>query len=77
MSKWIDGLRKTKRSTTADRDVMKLSSLEKSLNEVQVALRHLKQNVEIPEVHLDINEHIKQIVESAKTQGKKPNAGWI
>jgi len=74
LCKWIDGLRKAKRSGTGD---LKLTSLEKSLNEVQVHLRHLKQNVDIPEVHLEINDHIKQIVEAAKVQGRRPNAGLL
>jgi hypothetical protein len=74
LSKWIDGVRRARRPT-GDRDVTKLAPLEKSLNEVQVALRHLKQNVDIPEVHLEINDHIKQIVETARKEGRKPNAG--
>lgn len=72
---WIDSLRRIKRS--GDRDQLKFGPLEKSLNEVQVTLRHLKQNVDIPEVQLEINPHIKQIVEAARSQGRKPNAGII
>jgi DNA repair ATPase RecN len=73
LSKWIEGFRHIKRSS--DRDLSKLAPIEKSLNEVQVALRHLKQNVEIPELHLEINPHIQQIVDAAKAQKRKPNPG--
>ena len=73
LSKWIEGFRHIKRSS--DRDQSKLAPIEKSLNEVQVALRHLKQNVEIPELRLEINPHIQQIVDAAKTQRRKPNPG--
>jgi hypothetical protein len=73
VGKMIDGIRRIKRR--GDRDVAKLNPLEKSLNEVKAALRNLKQNVEIPEVQLEFNEHIKQIVETARAQGRKPNAG--
>lgn len=70
LSKWIEGFRHIKRSS--DRDQSKLAPIEKSLNEVQVALRHLKQNVEIPELRFEINPHIQQIVDAAKAQNRKP-----
>ena len=73
VSKLINGIRRIKRA--GDRDSQKLAPLEKALNEVQVALRHLEQNVDIPEVLLEFNPHILQIVETARAQGKKPNAG--
>jgi hypothetical protein len=73
VGKVIDGIRRIKRR--GDRDMALLNPLEKSLNQIKAALRNLKQNVEIPEVQLEFNEHIKQIVETARAQGRRPNTG--
>jgi hypothetical protein len=53
-----------------------MTSLEKLLNEVQVILRQLTQNNNT-EFHLEINPYIKQIVELARAEGKRPNAGML
>ncbi|CAK5084784.1 unnamed protein product [Meloidogyne enterolobii] len=70
LTKWMQGFRHFKR--LFDRDQSKLTPIEKSLNELQVALRHLEQNIEIPELCLQINPHIQQIVDAAKSQNRKP-----
>jgi len=73
LTKWMQGFRHFKR--LFDRDQSKLTPIEKSLNELQVALRHLEQNIEIPELCLQINPHIQQIVDAAKSQNRKPKPG--
>lgn len=73
VSRWIEGVRKTKK--LGERDGLKLAPLEKSLNEVQLVLRHMKQNIEIPEVILEHDPNVQQVVDEARKEGRKPNAG--
>ncbi|CAD5206375.1 unnamed protein product [Bursaphelenchus okinawaensis] len=47
-------------------------AVEKGLNEVEVALVHLKQNIEIPDVDLIVHPKVQAIVDAAKEAGRKP-----
>lgn len=46
-------------------------SIGKLLNEMEVLIR--QQNIDIPEVHLVINEKVKEIVEKARQENRKPS----
>ncbi|KAL3112905.1 hypothetical protein niasHT_015611 [Heterodera trifolii] len=73
VTQWLDELRRIKKP--GERDGPKLGPLEKSLNDLQAAVRHLKQNIEIPEVVLEFDSNIQQIVDVARKENRKPNAG--
>ncbi|KAI6221986.1 Dynein heavy chain, cytoplasmic [Aphelenchoides besseyi] len=48
-------------------------AVQKSLNEAEINLLHLKQNIDIPDVELIIHPKILQAVEKAHARGTKPN----
>jgi dynein heavy chain 1 len=48
-------------------------SVEKGLTDVEVALLHLKQNIEIPDVELAIHPKILAAIESAQSRNAKAN----
>ncbi|KAI6234432.1 hypothetical protein M3Y99_00794000 [Aphelenchoides fujianensis] len=48
-------------------------AVEKGLNEVEVALLHLRQNIDIPDVELVVHPKILQAVERARERGTKAN----
>jgi dynein heavy chain 1 len=48
-----------------------IPSIEKNLNDAEVALLHLKQNIDIPDVELAINPKIQAAVERARSNGTK------
>jgi hypothetical protein len=50
ITRFAGGFRRIKEQRVGDRDISKLTPLEKSLNDVRVALRNLQQNIEIPQV---------------------------
>ncbi|CAJ0934299.1 unnamed protein product, partial [Mesorhabditis belari] len=59
-------------SGRGDRDGDKLApAVEKNLNEAEVALLHLQQNIDIPEINLIINPHIQQAIQLAIDQGRR------
>ena len=78
VSKYIEQIRQIRgqqHKSVADRDnAVKFAPLERSLNEVQVSLRNLKQNIEIPEVTLEHHPEIKRIVEKAHAEQRRPAA---
>uniref|UniRef100_A0A183BLW5 Dynein heavy chain, cytoplasmic n=2 Tax=Globodera pallida TaxID=36090 RepID=A0A183BLW5_GLOPA len=73
VTRWLDEVRRIKKP--GERDGPKMGPLEKALNEVHAAVRHLKQNIDIPEVVLEFDESIQQIVDVARKESRKPNAG--
>lgn len=48
-----------------------IPTIEKNLNDAEVALIHLKQNIEIPDVELVVHPKIQSAVEKAKANGSK------
>uniref|UniRef100_A0AC35TT30 DHC_N1 domain-containing protein n=1 Tax=Rhabditophanes sp. KR3021 TaxID=114890 RepID=A0AC35TT30_9BILA len=46
-------------------------TVEKNLSEVEVALLHLKQNIDIPEIDLEIDPYIAEIVKKANEANRK------
>uniref|UniRef100_A0A915D7E3 AAA+ ATPase domain-containing protein n=1 Tax=Ditylenchus dipsaci TaxID=166011 RepID=A0A915D7E3_9BILA len=63
-----------KESRRGDRDGVKLApAIEKSLNEAEVAIRHLQQNIDIPEINLAINPIILNIVAKARSENTGVN----
>lgn len=63
-----------KESRRGDRDGVKLApTIEKSLNEAEVAIRHLQQNIDIPEVNLQFNSQVQNAVNKARTENRKPS----
>lgn len=47
-------------------------TVEKNLNEAEVALLHLQQNIEIPDINLIIHPTIQSLIQKAVAEGKKP-----
>ena len=43
------------------------------MNELEVGLLHLQQNIEIPEISLQVNPIIQSVVRKAKEAGRKPS----
>ncbi|KAF8367390.1 dhc-1 [Pristionchus pacificus] len=63
----------TRETAKGERDGDKLvPAVEKSLNEAEVALLHLQQNIEIPEINLVINPHIQGVIAAAAAKKEKP-----
>ncbi|WKX92001.1 hypothetical protein Q1695_010215 [Nippostrongylus brasiliensis] len=61
-----------KESGRGERDGDKLApTVEKNLNEAEVALLHLQQNIDIPEINLVINPHIQAAIQKASKEGRK------
>ncbi|KAJ1368590.1 hypothetical protein KIN20_029753 [Parelaphostrongylus tenuis] len=61
-----------KESGRGERDGDKLAPIvEKNLNEAEVALLHLQQNIDIPEINLVINPHIQAAIQKASKEGRK------
>ncbi|KAK5965130.1 hypothetical protein GCK32_004027, partial [Trichostrongylus colubriformis] len=61
-----------KESGRGERDGDKLApTVEKNLNEAEVALLHLQQNIDIPEINLVINPHIQAAIQKANKEGRK------
>uniref|UniRef100_A0A1I7XR26 DHC_N1 domain-containing protein n=1 Tax=Heterorhabditis bacteriophora TaxID=37862 RepID=A0A1I7XR26_HETBA len=61
-----------KESGRGERDGDKLApTVEKNLNEAEVALLHLQQNIDIPEINLVINPHIQSAIQKASKEGRK------
>ncbi|CAI4230233.1 unnamed protein product [Auanema sp. JU1783] len=61
-----------KESGRGEKDGDKLApAVEKLLNEAEVALLHLQQNIDIPEINLIINPHIQSAIQKAATEGRK------
>ena len=50
-----------------------MPSVQKKMNELEVGLLHLQQNIEIPEISLQVNQVIQSVVRKAKETGKKPS----
>uniref|UniRef100_A0A0K0DJN9 DHC_N1 domain-containing protein n=1 Tax=Angiostrongylus cantonensis TaxID=6313 RepID=A0A0K0DJN9_ANGCA len=64
-----------KESGRGERDGDKLAPIvEKNLNEAEVALLHLQQNIDIPEINLIINPHIQAAIQKASKEGRKAKA---
>lgn len=61
-----------KESGRADRDGDKMApSVEKKLAELEMGLLHLQQNIDIPEVTLNINSTVIQVVKKCADEGRK------
>lgn len=65
-----------KETGRGERDGDKLTpTIEKNLNEVEVALLHLQQNIDIPEINLAIHPNIQAAVQKASKEGRKAKVG--
>ncbi|VDK17416.1 unnamed protein product [Anisakis simplex] len=61
-----------KESGRGERDGDKLAlSVEKNLSEVEVALLHMQQNIDIPEINLVIHPLIQSVIQKATEEGRK------
>uniref|UniRef100_A0A915BJF8 Dynein heavy chain, cytoplasmic n=6 Tax=Parascaris univalens TaxID=6257 RepID=A0A915BJF8_PARUN len=61
-----------KDSGRGERDGDKLAlSVEKNLSEVEVALLHMQQNIDIPEINLTIHPVIQSAIQKASEEGRK------
>ncbi|XP_055612109.1 dynein heavy chain, cytoplasmic isoform X2 [Uranotaenia lowii] len=61
-----------KESGRADRDGDKMApSVEKKLTELEMGLLHLQQNIDIPEVTLNINGLVAQVLKKCADEGRK------
>ena len=64
-----------KESRRGDHDGDKLApAVEKNLNEAEIALLHLQQNIEIPEIELAINPQIQSVINKANSEGRRAKA---
>ncbi|KAK0424238.1 hypothetical protein QR680_008567 [Steinernema hermaphroditum] len=52
-----------------------LPMAEKALNEFEIALLHLQQNIDIPEIVLSINPAIQTIIDKAVSEGRRADVG--
>jgi dynein heavy chain 1 len=50
-----------------------IPTIEKNLNDAEVALLHLKQNIDIPDVELVVNPKIQEAVDRARANDVKAN----
>jgi len=73
LTRLIEGFRHVKSLSDGDRS--KLAPIEKSLKETLVLVGLTKQNMEIPDLCLQINPHIHQIVYAARIGNRKPKPG--
>ena len=48
-------------------------AVQQKFNELEVSLRHLQQNINIPEVQLVVNPEVMEVVEKATAKNKKPS----
>lgn len=48
-----------------------IPTIEKNLNDAEVALLHLKQNIDIPDVELAVHPKIQSAVDKARANGTK------
>ena len=62
VSKLIDETRQIKRAANDQEDSRRLAPLQQALDAMQIALRRLEQNVDIPKVRLEFNPHILRLV---------------
>nr|CAD2174297.1 unnamed protein product [Meloidogyne enterolobii] len=70
LTRLIEGFQYVK--SYSDRVYSKLAPIEKSLKEALVLVGLTKQNMEIPELCLQINPYIQQIVDAARIGNRKP-----
>ena len=48
-------------------------AVQQKFNELEVSLRHLQQNIDIPEVQLVVNPEVMEVVKKATAENKKPS----
>ncbi|XP_044746185.1 dynein heavy chain, cytoplasmic isoform X2 [Coccinella septempunctata] len=62
-----------KESGRADRDGDKMApSVEKTIAELEMGLLHLQQNIDIPEISLQVHPYVAQVIKQCADEGRKP-----
>ncbi|KAK3912297.1 Dynein heavy chain, cytoplasmic [Frankliniella fusca] len=75
VSKWMSPYFKSyvKESGRADRDGDKMApSVEKKMAELEMGLLHLQQNIDIPEISLQIHPVVLAVIKQCAEEGRKP-----
>lgn len=67
-----------KESGRADRDGDKMApSVEKTLAELEMGLLHLQQNIDIPEITLQVHPYVASLIKQCADEGRKPKVADI
>lgn len=62
-----------KESGRADRDGDKMApSVEKTIAELEMGLLHLQQNIDIPEISLQVHPYVASVIKHCADEGRKP-----
>ena len=62
-----------KESGRADRDGDKMApSVEKTIAELEMGLLHLQQNIDIPEITLQVHPYVASLIKQCADEGRKP-----
>lgn len=74
---WFDAFVETRGGAKEGDGKMGIPATKKKFAELELSLRHLQQNVEIPETHLIIHPIIQRAVQEAQATGVRPNLSLI
>lgn len=47
-------------------------SVEKTIAELEMGLLHLQQNIDIPEISLQVHPYVAQVIKQCADEGRKP-----